>query len=756
MIDISKAFGIPSQKISGFFQQPGLGFYIPLYQRAYSWDDENIRQLMEDICRGVQTMLTKEKDTAIRFLGTVILVTETDKNQIQPQDKTALPTRIDKVIDGQQRISTIALLSCVLYQRIEILRHKVPSDPNFDGLKEAIESHLNLLRDVFSVDLNRGVPSRKPIIIRGSQDTWTLNGPDTQYVSSVSSFLAAFIRAVITPRSAFPSISKQTLVGKNLKQMNDALTEVANAHISKTDDFPPAWEILRHVPQDELWLYERPELESIVMQAEQQANLMTSEQKLVCELVQLFAYCYYLLQRCCFTVIEPIKDVWAFDMFQSLNATGTPLTAIETFKPLVMNKAEKLDGNFKGSLSDIALSQVDQLFEPLRSASSKDRLTNEYLTILAVAHNGWKMTNTFSEQRRWLMDEFEKCTTKADREEFVLRMANLAIYWSKITDFKNKDLNNIPGSAIVNDLDRQHAALSLLYLQDSNHKMAHSVLGRYYALVLRKIPNGEQAFVDACKAIAAFYTLWRSASSNAGLDDVYRKTLKDHLSWEECGVALTVDSLKSYLKKSLTDRGLGNKLDWMNKAVNELRYDNVQKVCRFALFVTAHDAVVDPNQLGLMSATLHSGYCNYLSPQQWKSEDLQSIEHIAPQESRGGWDKALYDDDAFERIGNLTLLPIPINSAVSNRGWLEKRAYYRHLAEKNATNLAQLHFGEVALGLDLTQATLDKLHGANHAHHIEPIIALDNASNWDRSLVERRSQRMCDILWDRMFDDWLK
>lgn len=750
MLDISKAFGIPSHKIASFFQQPGIGYYIPLYQRSYSWDSENVEQLMDDIRHGVYTLLGQDKDLAIRFLGTVILVTETDRNQIQPQDRTALPTRIDKVIDGQQRISTIALLACMLYQNITTLRNEIPNTPTYAGLFEATDTYLNILRDVFSVDLSRGTPTRKPIIIRGSQDEWTLNGPDALYQSAVAAFLASFIRSISTVNTPFPAIPKQTLVGKNLKQMNEMLAEVVEAHSVATDDFPPAWEILARVSQDELWLYERQELTDIVAQAQQQGNAMTSEQKVTCSLVQLFAFSYYLLQRCCFTVIEPIRDIWAFDMFQSLNATGTPLTSIETFKPLVINKAEHDPNKFKGSESEKGLTKVDQLFEPLRSAASKDRLTNEYLTILAVAHDGSKMTNTFSEQRRWLTDEFEKRSTQAEREEFVLRMANLAAYWSQIIDFKNKNAANILGTSTVAD----QAAISLLYLQDSNHKMANSILSRFYALVLRGAPGANQAFADACRAVAAFYTLWRSASSNAGLDDAYRDMLKNHLAWEVCGTTFTTDTLKTQLRQALTNRGLGTKTDWLNKAKSELRYDNVQKVCRFALFVAAHDTIADPQKLGLMTRSVNAGFSNYLTPQQWKSPDLHSIEHIAPQQPLQGWDGALYIDESYQLIGNLTLLPLAINSAIGNKGWMEKRAYYQHLAVKDQTRLGQLAQHETALSLQLTQSTLDKLHNTSYAHHIEPIIALGDAGAWDKQLVEERTTRICEIVWDRLYN-WL-
>lgn len=118
MVDISQSFGTSSETVSNFFQTPGLAFYIPLYQREYSWDKSNIDQLMEDICQGVISLLDAEKrDTVIHFLGTLILVEESEQN-IHPKDQRALPTRTDNVIDGQQRISTIALLACLLYQRL--------------------------------------------------------------------------------------------------------------------------------------------------------------------------------------------------------------------------------------------------------------------------------------------------------------------------------------------------------------------------------------------------------------------------------------------------------------------------------------------------------------------------------------------------------------------------------------------------------------------------------------------------------------
>lgn len=405
MVDISQSFGTSSETVSNFFQTPGLAFYIPLYQREYSWDKSNIDQLMEDICQGVISLLDAEKrDTVIHFLGTLILVEESEQN-IHPKDQRALPTRTDNVIDGQQRISTIALLACLLYQRLYQIKKKLPKKFLEDyKIQEIVDTYLESLIELFSFDLKRGFPRRKPVIIRGLVDCWTYEGEDKNYQSDVASFIASFIRAVEDKNSAFPKVSKHPRINSILKTMDSWLNKVEKAYEeSENDDFPPATKIVESIDQRDLWSYERQELASLVKQADQTMN---SNDKRLCSLVQFFAFCHYLLERCCFTLIKPASDDWAFDMFQSLNATATPLTALETFKPLVVNYINSSNGDFKDSNSSKYLKKVEELFDPLNSASSKNQLTNKYLTLFALTYKGDKLTRQFSAQRKWLNREY--------------------------------------------------------------------------------------------------------------------------------------------------------------------------------------------------------------------------------------------------------------------------------------------------------------------------------------------------------------
>lgn len=760
MVNITQAFTTTGETVAGFLRRPGAGFYIPLYQREYSWDKENIDQLMEDICRGVEALLVDNKN-AIRFLGTIIIVQEKNPAlNIRPQDHRALPTRIDNVIDGQQRISTLSLLACLLYQRLFELRGRLPKADLYNGLREAVDTYLSTFNEMFAVDLLRGRPTRKPVIIRGSVDGWTFEGSDEDnYTSDVSSFLASFIRAV-EENSKFPALPGRTSqVGHNLRTMVEWLDKVVRAHEPDNEaegEFPPAWQIIEKLPQEQLWNYARPELVNIISSRQ---DPMTAEERRVCSIVQLLAFSHYLLERCCFTVIQPASDDWAFDMFQSLNATGTPLTSIETFKPLVVNMVEKDKPGtiYKDTKSAEYFEQVDRLLNVERTAAQKNKLTNDYLTTFATSYSGTKLSSKFSEQRKWLSDKFNESTSPEERDEFVRRMGNVATYYIDALRFDPNQLAAVPGTEAATEQDRKLAAVCILYLKDAGHKMANTILSRFYAQILRDKPDAGSEFVAACKAVAAFFTLWRSALPNTGLDDVYRQMLRTgKMSWQGDQAALTISNLKFQLRSSLNDRGVDSKENWLNKATQHLRYDNVRTVCRFALFVTAHDTITDRDEPGLMKVGSAGSY-SYLEAAKWISKDFKSVEHIAPQSPPDGseWDKKLYEEFDYHRIGNLTLLPTEINSSAGNKRWLDKRIYYMHLAETDLDNLEALKKEAEENGVELKEQTITLLKNTEHKHHIKPIVFLDPSSAWDKDLVDKRSKRMCEILWDRLHP-WLE
>jgi uncharacterized protein with ParB-like and HNH nuclease domain len=73
-------------------------FVIPVYQRNYDWKTENCRQLYDDL---VQVIKRKRKS---HFFGSITSVYNPEGSSME-----------FRVIDGQQRITTVSLLLLSMY-----------------------------------------------------------------------------------------------------------------------------------------------------------------------------------------------------------------------------------------------------------------------------------------------------------------------------------------------------------------------------------------------------------------------------------------------------------------------------------------------------------------------------------------------------------------------------------------------------------------------------------------------------------------
>ena len=192
-LDFDKLFEPSNKSVLDFYRQSGVGYYIPDYQRDYSWDKENINQLLSDIAEGVDRLVTiKSTDKEIHFLGTVITVWDKNNKNKDPKGK---PTRIDMIIDGQQRIITITLMASVFIKTLaKCLSQIKASSPLYDSVKEIVNTWNTRLMDIISFDLLRGKPHLKPKVIRGGIDYWTADDDIIDaYQSEFAQYQALFI-----------------------------------------------------------------------------------------------------------------------------------------------------------------------------------------------------------------------------------------------------------------------------------------------------------------------------------------------------------------------------------------------------------------------------------------------------------------------------------------------------------------------------------------------------------------------------------
>lgn len=758
VLNIEKSFLTENRSVLDFLNQSGQGLYIPLYQRDYSWDSDNIEQLLEDLTRGIQRIASGEvndDNKEIRFLGTIITVVEPNRNHIYPVEIQAVPSRIEKLIDGQQRVSTIALMSTLLTKRLTEIRNKVKSNnPIYEQINEICSIWIDQkLTSIFSFDLGRGKPRLKPKIIRGAKDFWTRDEDvDVAYKSELSNYIGHFIKAY-SDKTPFPCLSKErygnSLLYQNGRRIESWLKKiVAIAHEEQNEDeFATAENILENISQDLIWEFERPDLVDIIK--EKDFSDKKTNSYILCELVQTLSVCHYLLDRCCFTIIQPTDDDWAFDMFQSLNATGTPLTAIETFKPTVVNTIDnEPECQFKESDSDKSFKKVEEFLSDATTAQQKNKRTNDYLTSFFIAYDGRTMSTHFSYQRKVLNNTYESLPTLKEKEDFVKKMGDYADFYKQWIKYDGKNNSTFPHIGTSYDADL--ASMLILFLKSSNHKMAITIFGSVYNSIITESPDKTDSFIKIVKIVSAYYFLWRSTSSNAGLDSTYREFFKKN---NNCNI----ETIKAYFKDVLKSKEIDAKERWKSKAKHNLKYDSTSKeVIRLALLIMSHDTIPDDENKGMIKIG-REGCSKYLCLEKWLSTDLKTIEHIAPQINKNDmWDAELYDSPigTFQSIGNLTLLPQDLNSSAGNKGWKEKLLYYRCVAEKDPEKIKNIKNSAIELGVSLNHSTIELLNSSHFNEHLSSVSSMDFDDCWNKKLVEQRTDLILDIIWDKI-SQWI-
>ncbi|GAA7148955.1 hypothetical protein HpBGD46_08870 [Helicobacter pylori] len=107
--------------INDFFSKASTVFSIPVYQRNYTWEEENCKKLLQDIIS-----ISQNKKT--HYMGSITYILH-----LIDDEKSLRPLQEFVIIDGQQRITTIMLL-------LKAIETKIPNE----GIKKEIDNLLNL------------------------------------------------------------------------------------------------------------------------------------------------------------------------------------------------------------------------------------------------------------------------------------------------------------------------------------------------------------------------------------------------------------------------------------------------------------------------------------------------------------------------------------------------------------------------------------------------------------------------------------
>lgn len=736
------------------------GFRIPDYQRTYDWSEEKIARLLEDCANGFNNLTQSEE--SFTFLGTLILVNE-------GKTESTFDGRSLAVVDGQQRLTTLLLTSCALMELVLPRVRELDSllDPLGNWIREEADLRLNnLFMCIVGQFIGRVGNAHYPRMIR-HQDHRAKKPVDAEYLSLLAKFLDAFARYYeqdsCTSTFPFPDIDNNSGEHARFRGNYEFIKKQLQAIAGESaEDGESEYDVLPHEG------FKRKGVRNLfakldVIESESEQNRALAEISKGTpfdSLIRLVLFAAYLGHYVVLTRVETDDESSAFDIFDALNTTGEPLTAIETFKPRVIQFIKESNERYEGSDADQAFQRIeDSLNERFSNTDARQRETKESIVSFALYLDGTKESKELSAQRRYLRSRFDKIDDQFHRRQFVRSLADAIdfrrTYWDK-NGIQALGAYHSPAAA-------PELQLCLRFISDMNTSLALPILTRYWNLFTRTGDEGQ--FVEATRALTAFIVLRRAVTGNTGgIDTVFRSIMANKSEFGDplcTGMAfqhelLTVGALRSllweYLKASKV--GITDKESWISLVREVPLALHSKPLVRFLILAASHHALPDTSRPGLLTreGVKSSDERTFLTYERWTSDLYKTVEHVAPDSNPGsGWDDDIYRRPATRHtLGNLTLLPQPENASAGNSGWPWKKRFFRAVTEKTEGDV------ERALGGDIGDAPFSKktkelIKQGHRLHLLDP---LREVPDWKEEFIQSRTVNLLSLAWDKVVP-WL-
>ncbi|MYA75894.1 MAG: DUF262 domain-containing protein [Acidimicrobiaceae bacterium] len=636
--------------------QQGRCFYVPMYQRDFTWGSDQIERLFEDLFSGIDRVASGDNPST--FLGSVIFFD--DRYAVDPGKDNALPTSVFHVVDGQQRLTTLLLLCSSLMREVHQVLAELEAtqvldsnpDPTTTWLSEILQTVSDRLLGALHWDHGQGDNGYrfKPRMIRQASDTWGNTMTDARYESDIAYYLHEIAKSRAQTSAHGPVIAPPSR--PHLKLALDAI-ESTLARV-QTEDIGCAalWELdfVSNVEACGRLLGRRE-------QAPVEASSFSQFQLRGARLATIASFLFGHVKV--IEVIAPTEE-YAFTLFEPLNSTGQPLTPIETLKPLVV-QAEGGGSNFLGSPSEEHLRAVDRYLPEDLEPAQRTRRLNSLITSFALVERGEKIGRVLLEQRSFLRQSYGSVAgmdlqTKRAFSEGLATTANfLNDYWD----------DDSPSMALLGD-ERTHLCLKVLTA--TRHTISIPLLVRYYERAEKtKADSHIKEFQHVLRSVTAFWTLWRTArTTTSGIDTEHRRLIGEgdaetglpcltraEMSHEDLPKA---DEVRNALKGTLVRKlKISSAEDWINKVGAQSVYQTEKVLARYLLLLAHDDAIKLPDSPRQCRRGA-SGCAPTLNVATWKAH--YTIEHMAPQSINSAdtsYERAIYDDGLIDRLGNLLL-----------------------------------------------------------------------------------------------------
>ena len=745
-----------------------VGFTIPKYQRQYDWSEENINRLFHDALNGFERLTQSTGASAFTFLGTLILVEESTKEE----DFSGVSVAI---VDGQQRLTTLILFACALCEALR--RHQSEIDfSTIDSeiakwLKGEIEERLFALYKCAIGSLNV-TPTRTfpfPRVVRRN-DVRAKSKANSEYRSAVGKFLEGFARYFDSEDIEYvpPGMGSGMDAVKLANNFQLVRKLVENLNIAEwyEDTECEQFEIRMAKYSQCRALFERV---SDFIKDDDDKNRAIDDiikNSALHDLIRTLMFSAYFCNCVVLTRVTTEDEAAAFDIFDALNTTGEPLTALETLKPRVINFENSKSG-YAGSESEISFEIIkENIDERYTDTSRKQAETKELVVTFALYLEGQKLSKDLAAQRNFLRKSYDAAAKNGmePARKFVNALAETAQFRKFYWDNRG-----------IEELGRFHSAASLDVVQlfvslisDMKTSLALPILLRYWTPGLKNI--GEEQFVQVLKAVIAFLVIRRAATgSTAGIDSDFRSVMapkEGRGASRKFGLCTGTDhkndvvlpsELKEVLKTLLKHKlKTLDKSRWIENVVANPLYEQSKDLARFMILAAGHQAIPSTTEPGTwtrvgVKASKHNN--QFLNYKTWTDKTYATVEHVAPDSApKSGWAQDLYRNNILRHsIGNLILLPSKENSAIGNDSWPRKKKFYLALTEKFDEGQNKRIEEARSAGISFPKSTIELLQKGERLPLLDP---LREVEEWNSEVVQRRGKNIAELCWDVVWP-WL-
>ncbi|WP_252858233.1 hypothetical protein [Photobacterium angustum] len=491
---------------------------------------------------------------------------------------------------------------------------------------------------------------------------------------------------------------------------------------------------------------------------------IVKEDKSIEQLVYVAAFTKFLLHRVCLTYVEVNNESYAFDMFEALNTTGQPLTAIETFVPKVIEHIgkQRKDGESEENLnfSLATLNSITERFENIIKSTEKNAKTKALILAFVRAYHGKVKVTSLRNQRDAMLKSYESCSFDK-KDDYLKYLAISAEFLFEHWQTEEPDVKNL-----VSAKERNTSNVCLRYLVDIKHDIVQSLLIQFILQDKKYENTGTEfsSFEQVLKAVTAFSVLWRAMSGGAdGIDGVYKKIhergIDGYNAFQLKAGALdsehfNVDALKTFFKKELVD-----KIDRKGSS-KESSFEKWIDICSKQPMLTKPKSIkllvlFAFNNLELKSTgfeQVNKHQTQYITPSMWdivsRKDRIKKVYSGTKEASRKWNDSEISEPEVHNKLGNIIVDARNSISLNTQNSWYDLK---QHMLE--ALNNESIKEIETILRneSELSESVRNNVSILMLEKKYNEITWADN---WNKTAIDERTEVLLKNAWTNL-TKWL-